>query len=57
MLDILKQNDVKMTFFWVGQALQANPDLANKPVCVYAKELYKHCHKSSVDSNSKATDL
>ncbi|WP_375499209.1 polysaccharide deacetylase family protein [uncultured Nostoc sp.] len=32
MLDILKQNDVKVTFFWVGQALQANPDLAKQEV-------------------------
>ncbi|MEH2139279.1 polysaccharide deacetylase family protein [Nostoc sp.] len=32
MLDILKQNDVKVTFFWVGQALQANPDLAKRVV-------------------------
>ncbi|MEH2168162.1 MAG: polysaccharide deacetylase family protein [Nostoc sp.] len=32
MLDILKQNDVKATFFWVGQALQANPDLAKQEV-------------------------
>ncbi|MEH2373083.1 polysaccharide deacetylase family protein [Nostoc sp.] len=32
MLDILKQNDVKVTFFWVGQALQANPDLAKREV-------------------------
>ncbi|MBH8560857.1 polysaccharide deacetylase family protein [Nostoc sp. CENA67] len=32
MLDILKQNDVKATFFWVGQALQANPELAKRVV-------------------------
>ncbi|WP_154655948.1 polysaccharide deacetylase family protein [Fortiea contorta] len=32
MLDILKQNDVKATFFWVGQALQANPDIAKRVV-------------------------
>ncbi|MFN6485215.1 MULTISPECIES: polysaccharide deacetylase family protein [unclassified Nostoc] len=32
MLDILKQNDVKATFFWVGQALEANPDLAKREV-------------------------
>ncbi|MEH1938734.1 MAG: polysaccharide deacetylase family protein [Nostoc sp.] len=32
MLGILKQNDVKVTFFWVGQALQANPDLAKREV-------------------------
>ncbi|WP_404827078.1 polysaccharide deacetylase family protein [Dendronalium phyllosphericum] len=32
MLDILKQNDVKATFFWVGQALQANPELAKREV-------------------------
>lgn len=32
MLDIFKQNDVKVTFFWVGQALQANPELAKRVV-------------------------
>ncbi|BAZ51140.1 polysaccharide deacetylase [Nostoc sp. NIES-4103] len=32
MLDILKHNDVKVTFFWVGQALQANPELAKRVV-------------------------
>ncbi|BAY27006.1 polysaccharide deacetylase [Calothrix sp. NIES-2100] len=32
MLDILKQNDVKATFFWVGQALQANPEIAKRVV-------------------------
>jgi peptidoglycan/xylan/chitin deacetylase (PgdA/CDA1 family) len=32
MLDILKQNDVKATFFWVGQALQANPEIAKQVV-------------------------
>ncbi|MFN6570502.1 polysaccharide deacetylase family protein [Dendronalium sp. ChiSLP03b] len=32
MLDILKQNDVKATFFWVGQALQANPELAKREI-------------------------
>ncbi|MBW4562151.1 MAG: polysaccharide deacetylase family protein [Mojavia pulchra JT2-VF2] len=32
MLEILKQNDVKATFFWVGQALQANPEIAKQVV-------------------------
>ncbi len=31
-LDILKQNDIKATFFWVGQALQKNPEIAQKVV-------------------------
>lgn len=31
-LDILKENDIKATFFWVGQALQQNPDIARKVV-------------------------
>lgn len=29
-LDILKENDIKATFFWVGQALQKNPEIARK---------------------------
>lgn len=32
MLDILKENNVKVTFFWVGQALQEHPDLAKREV-------------------------
>jgi peptidoglycan-N-acetylglucosamine deacetylase len=28
MLGILKQNDIKATFFWVGTAIQANPEIA-----------------------------
>jgi peptidoglycan/xylan/chitin deacetylase (PgdA/CDA1 family) len=32
MLDILKQNDVKATFFWVGSSLQANPEIAKRVV-------------------------
>ncbi|MGA7936422.1 MAG: polysaccharide deacetylase family protein [Kovacikia sp.] len=31
-LDILKQFNIKGTFFWVGQALQQNPDIAKKVV-------------------------
>ncbi|MBD2253638.1 polysaccharide deacetylase family protein [Nostoc parmelioides] len=31
-LDILKQNQIKATFFWVGQAIQANPDIAKTVV-------------------------
>ena len=32
MLDILKQNDVKATFFWVGSTLQENPEIAKRVV-------------------------
>jgi peptidoglycan/xylan/chitin deacetylase (PgdA/CDA1 family) len=32
MLDILQQNDIKATFFWVGSALEANPELAKRVV-------------------------
>lgn len=32
MLDICKQNNVKVTFFWVGTALQANPEIAKRVV-------------------------
>lgn len=31
-LDILKQENIKATFFWVGQALQSSPDIARKVV-------------------------
>ncbi|UBF29482.1 polysaccharide deacetylase family protein [Kovacikia minuta CCNUW1] len=31
-LDILKQFNIKATFYWVGQALQQNPDIAKKVV-------------------------
>jgi peptidoglycan/xylan/chitin deacetylase (PgdA/CDA1 family) len=32
MLDILKKNDVKATFIWVGSSLQANPEIAKRVV-------------------------
>lgn len=32
MLDILKQNDVKATFFWVGSTLKSNPEIAKRVV-------------------------
>ncbi|MBD2452985.1 polysaccharide deacetylase family protein [Nostoc sp. FACHB-87] len=32
MLDIFKANNVKVTFFWVGSALQANPEIAKRVV-------------------------
>jgi peptidoglycan-N-acetylglucosamine deacetylase len=32
MLDILKQNDIKATFFWVGTAIKENPEIAKKVV-------------------------
>ncbi|MBD2409917.1 polysaccharide deacetylase family protein [Nostoc calcicola FACHB-3891] len=32
LLDILKENHIKATFFWVGQALQEQPDLAKREV-------------------------
>ncbi|MBD2279009.1 MULTISPECIES: polysaccharide deacetylase family protein [Nostocales] len=32
MLDILKQNHVKATFFWVGTALQENPEIGKRVV-------------------------
>ncbi|MGM3308280.1 polysaccharide deacetylase family protein [Anabaena sp. WFMT] len=32
MLDIFQQNDVKATFFWVGNSLQANPEIAQRVV-------------------------
>lgn len=31
-LDILKKNNIKATFFWIGQHLQNNPDIARKVV-------------------------
>lgn len=31
-LNILKQNNIKATFYWVGQAIQENPDIAKKVV-------------------------
>jgi chitin deacetylase len=31
-LDILKQHQIKATFFWVGQALQAHPEIAKRVV-------------------------
>ncbi len=32
MLDILKENEIKATFFWVGTSLQENPEIAKRVV-------------------------
>ncbi|MEG4226704.1 polysaccharide deacetylase family protein [Microcoleus sp. N9_B2] len=32
MLDIFKQNDVKATFFWLGQSIESSPEIARRVV-------------------------
>ncbi len=47
-LNILKQNNVKATFFWVGTAIQANPDIAKQVVAdghAIANHTFHHWYK------------
>ncbi|BBD67043.1 polysaccharide deacetylase [Nostoc commune NIES-4072] len=57
MLDILKQNDVKVTFFWVGQALQANPDIAKREVAeghAIGNHTWHHWYRQMDEATAKS---
>ena len=57
MLDILKQNDVKVTFFWVGQALQANPELAKRVVAeghAIGNHTWHHWYRKMDEATAKS---
>jgi peptidoglycan-N-acetylglucosamine deacetylase len=57
MLDILKQNDVKATFFWVGQALQANPEIGKKVVAqghAIGNHTWHHWYKKMDTATAKS---
>jgi peptidoglycan/xylan/chitin deacetylase (PgdA/CDA1 family) len=57
MLDIFKQNDVKATFFWVGTAVQANPELAKRVVAEghsIGNHTWHHWYKRMDEATAKS---
>ncbi|MEI6443736.1 MAG: polysaccharide deacetylase family protein [Nostocales cyanobacterium ELA583] len=57
MLDILKQNDVKATFFWVGSALQENPVIARRVVAeghAIGNHTWHHWYRSLDEATAKS---
>jgi hypothetical protein len=56
MLDILKQNDVKATFFWVGSALQENPEIAKRVVAeghAIGNHTWHHWYRNMDEATAK----
>jgi peptidoglycan-N-acetylglucosamine deacetylase len=57
MLDILKQNDVKATFFWVGSALQENPEIAKRVVAeghAIGNHTWHHWYRKMDETTAKS---
>ncbi|MFH7027123.1 MAG: polysaccharide deacetylase family protein [Heteroscytonema crispum UTEX LB 1556] len=57
MLDILKENDVKATFFWVGTSIQANPELAKRVVAqghAIGNHTWHHWYKQMSEATAKS---
>jgi peptidoglycan-N-acetylglucosamine deacetylase len=57
MLNILKQNEVKATFFWVGTALQENPEIAKQVVSeghAIANHTFHHWYKQMDTATAKS---
>ncbi|BAZ37962.1 polysaccharide deacetylase [Calothrix sp. NIES-4101] len=57
MLDILKQNGVKATFFWVGTAIQENPEIAKQVVAeghAIANHTFHHWYKQMDAATAKS---
>jgi peptidoglycan/xylan/chitin deacetylase (PgdA/CDA1 family) len=55
-LDILRQENIKATFFFVGQAIQANPDVAKK-VAAEGHTLGNHTWRHYMDNMDEATAI
>jgi peptidoglycan/xylan/chitin deacetylase (PgdA/CDA1 family) len=56
MLDILKANNVKATFFWVGNAVQANPEIAKRVVAeghAIGNHTWHHWYKRMDEATAK----
>lgn len=56
-LNILKQNQIKATFFWVGQALQANPDIAKQVVAeghAIGNHTWNHWYRRMDEATAKS---
>jgi peptidoglycan/xylan/chitin deacetylase (PgdA/CDA1 family) len=57
MLDILKQNDVKATFCWVGSALQENPEIAKRVVAeghAIGNHTWHHWYRNMDEATAKS---
>ncbi len=57
MLDILKQNDVKATFFLVGSALQENPEIAKRVVAeghAIGNHTWHHWYRKMDEATAKS---
>lgn len=57
MLDILKQNHVKATFFWVGSALQENPEIAKRVVAeghAIGNHTWHHWYRKMDEATAKS---
>ncbi|WP_199327946.1 polysaccharide deacetylase family protein [Cylindrospermum sp. FACHB-282] len=57
MLDILKQNDVKATFFWVGSALEAHPEIAKRVVAeghAIGNHTWHHWYRKMDEATAKS---
>ncbi len=56
MLDILKENDVKATFFWVGKAVQEHPEIAKRVVAeghAIGNHTWNHLYKRMSPATAK----
>ncbi|MBS9387229.1 MAG: polysaccharide deacetylase family protein [Dolichospermum sp. BR01] len=57
MLDILKLNNVKATFFWVGSALQENPEIAKRVVAeghAIGNHTWHHWYRKMDEATAKS---
>ena len=57
MLDILKRNNVKATFFWVGSALQENPEIAKRVVAeghAIGNHTWHHWYRKMDEATAKS---
>jgi len=56
MLDIFKANNVKVTFFWVGNAVQANPEIAKQVLAeghAIGNHTWHHWYKRMDEATAK----
>ncbi|MTJ47401.1 polysaccharide deacetylase family protein [Dolichospermum sp. UHCC 0259] len=57
MLDILKQNQVKATFFWVGSALKENPEIGKRVVAeghAIGNHTWHHWYRKMDEATAKS---
>lgn len=57
MLDILKRNNIKATFFWVGSALQENPEIAKRVVAeghAIGNHTWHHWYRKMDEATAKS---